>query len=56
MSRNTSYFMRLFECHEPTIAKVRGFAVAGGSDIALACDMVVTSDRRGPSGCCSPAT
>lgn len=44
MSRNTSHFMRLFECHKPTIAKVRGFAVAGGSDIALACDMVVMAD------------
>lgn len=44
MSRNTSHFMRLFGCHKPTIAKVRGFAVAGGSDIALACDMVVMAD------------
>ena len=44
MSRNTAHFMRLFHCHKPTIAKVRGFAVAGGSDIALACDMVVMAD------------
>jgi enoyl-CoA hydratase len=47
MSRNTDHFMRLFHCHKPTIAKVHGFAVAGGSDIALACDMVVmASDAR----------
>lgn len=47
MSRNTDQFMRLFHCHKPTIAKVHGFAVAGGSDIALACDMVVmASDAR----------
>jgi enoyl-CoA hydratase len=44
MSRNTRHFMRLFHCHKPTIAKVRGFAVAGGSDIALACDIVVMAE------------
>lgn len=44
MSRNTDQIMRLFHCHKPTIAKVRGFAVAGGSDIALACDLVVMAD------------
>jgi enoyl-CoA hydratase len=44
MSRNTEHFMRLFHCHKPTIAKVRGSAVGGGSDIALACDMVVMAE------------
>ncbi|MGA7272794.1 MAG: crotonase/enoyl-CoA hydratase family protein [Acidimicrobiia bacterium] len=44
MSRNTDNFMRLFWCHKPTIAKVRGYAVAGGSDIALACDMIIMAD------------
>jgi enoyl-CoA hydratase len=44
MGRNTANFMRLWHCHKPTIAKVRGFAVAGGSDIALACDLVVMAD------------
>ena len=41
MSRNTQDFMSLWRCSKPTIAKVRGYAVAGGSDIALACDLVV---------------
>ena len=41
MSRNTEDFMSLWRCSKPTIAKVRGHAVAGGSDIALACDLVV---------------
>ena len=41
MSRNTADFMSLWRCCKPTIAKVRGYAVAGGSDIALACDLVV---------------
>jgi enoyl-CoA hydratase len=44
MHRNTQDFMSLWRSHKPTIAKVRGFAVAGGSDIALCCDMVVMSE------------
>ena len=41
MNRNTQDFMSLWRCSKPTIAKVRGYAVAGGSDIALACDLAV---------------
>ncbi|MFD3596198.1 crotonase/enoyl-CoA hydratase family protein [Nocardia sp. NPDC058640] len=37
----TDYFLSLWRSPKPTIAKVHGYAVAGGSDIALACDMVV---------------
>jgi len=44
MSRNTEHFMSLWRCHKPTIAKIRGYAVAGGSDIALSCDLVVMAD------------
>jgi enoyl-CoA hydratase len=44
MSANTEHFMSLFRSHKPTIAKVHGFAVAGGSDIALCCDFVVMAD------------
>jgi enoyl-CoA hydratase len=44
MSRNTEHLMRLFHCHKPTIAKVHGYAVAGGTDIALACDIVVMAE------------
>ena len=45
MSRNTRDFMSLWRCTKPTIAKVRGYAVAGGSDIALACDLVVMAEN-----------
>ncbi|MFZ5609364.1 MAG: crotonase/enoyl-CoA hydratase family protein [Pseudomonadota bacterium] len=41
MKANTDAFMALFRSYKPTIAKVHGAAVAGGSDIALCCDMVV---------------
>jgi len=44
MHRNTQDFMALWRSHKPTIAKVRGFAVAGGSDIALCCDMIVMAE------------
>jgi enoyl-CoA hydratase len=41
MSRITADFMSLWRSHKPVVAKVRGFAVGGGSDIALCCDLVV---------------
>ena len=41
MWRNTEHFMSLWRSHKPVIAKVQGFAVAGGSDIALCADMIV---------------
>lgn len=44
MHGNTEYFSSLWHSHKPTIAKVRGFAVAGGSDIALCCDLVVMAE------------
>ena len=44
MKRNTDDFMSLFRSLKPTICKVQGHAVAGGSDIALSCDLVVMAD------------
>ena len=44
MKRNTDDFMSLFRSHKPTNCKVQGHAVAGGSDIALCCDLVVMAD------------
>ncbi|MBL8916686.1 MAG: crotonase/enoyl-CoA hydratase family protein [Archangium sp.] len=44
MKKNTDDFMSLFRSSKPTIAKVHGAAVAGGSDIALCCDLLVMSD------------
>lgn len=44
MKRNTEDFMSLWRCSKPTIAKVHGHAVAGGSDIALCCDLLVMAD------------
>jgi enoyl-CoA hydratase len=44
MKRNTEDFMSLWRCRKPTIAKVHGAAVAGGSDIALSCDLLVMAE------------
>ena len=44
MKRYTEDFMALWRCAKPTIAKVHGHAVAGGSDIALSCDLLVMAD------------
>ncbi|MCC2676149.1 MAG: enoyl-CoA hydratase [Ramlibacter sp.] len=44
MKRNTEDFMSLWRSPKPTIAKVHGHAVAGGSDIALCCDLLVMAD------------
>ena len=44
MNANTEDFMSLFRCSKPTIAKIHGFAIAGGSDIALCCDLVIMAD------------
>jgi enoyl-CoA hydratase/carnithine racemase len=47
MIRNTELFMSLFRSKRPVIAKVHGFAVAGGSDIALCSDVIVmAADAR----------
>lgn len=44
MKRNTDLFMSLWRSYKPVICKVNGYAVAGGSDIALCCDLVVMAD------------
>ena len=44
MKQNTDDFMSLWRSYKPTIAKVHGYAVAGGSDIALCCDFVVMAE------------
>ena len=41
MSANTECFMSLWRSFKPVICKVHGYAVAGGSDIALCSDMIV---------------
>jgi enoyl-CoA hydratase len=44
MKRNTEHFMSLWKSPKPTVAQVHGHAVAGGSDIALCCDLLVMAE------------
>jgi enoyl-CoA hydratase len=45
MKRNTEDFMSLWRSYKPTIARVHGYAAAGGSDIATCCDFIVMEDK-----------
>jgi enoyl-CoA hydratase len=36
--------MVLFDMHKPSIAQVHGYCLAGGTDIALLCDMIVAAE------------
>lgn len=44
MSRNVRGFMSLFHSDKPVIAKIHGFCVGGGSDMALCADLLVVAD------------
>lgn len=45
MMRNTELFMSLWRSYRPVICKVHGFAVAGGSDIAMCSDLIVMAEE-----------
>jgi enoyl-CoA hydratase len=44
MSRNLRGFMSLFHSDKPTVCKVHGYCVAGGTDMALCSDLLVVED------------
>jgi len=44
MWQNTQAFMSLWRAMKPVICKVHGFAVAGGSDIALCADLTIMAE------------
>jgi enoyl-CoA hydratase len=45
MSHCTRQFMSIWRCHKPVIGRVHGDAVAGGSDIALCCDIIFMNEK-----------
>lgn len=45
MWRNTQHYMSLWKAMKPVICKVHGFAVAGGSDIALCADLTIMAEE-----------
>jgi enoyl-CoA hydratase len=44
MSRFNRGFASLLHANKPVVAKLHGFAVAGGTDIALHCDQIICAD------------
>ena len=45
MWRNVRGFMSLFHSEKPVLCKVHGYCVAGGTDMALCADLLVTADN-----------
>tara|TARA_Y100000739_G_C20599140_1_gene461997 strand:- start:1344 stop:2189 length:846 start_codon:yes stop_codon:yes gene_type:complete len=45
MWKNTQHFMSLWRALKPVICKVHGYAVAGGSDLALCSDMTIMANN-----------
>ena len=45
MERQLALTRVIFDMHKPVIAKVQGNCLAGGTDIALMCDMVIIADE-----------
>ncbi|MXW51500.1 MAG: crotonase/enoyl-CoA hydratase family protein [Gammaproteobacteria bacterium] len=44
LERAQRYRMALFDMHKPVIAQVHGHCLAGGTDLALLCDMIIASE------------
>ena len=44
LERQQRLRMALFDMHKPSICQVHGYCLAGGTDIALLCDMVIAAD------------
>jgi enoyl-CoA hydratase len=44
LERSNRRIRALWEMHKPSIAQVHGHCLAGGTDLALACDLVIAAD------------
>jgi enoyl-CoA hydratase len=44
LERQQRFMRTLWEMHKPSIAQVHGHCLAGGTDLALYCDIIITAD------------
>lgn len=44
LRRDVGVTLRIWSCPKPTIAVVQGYCLAGGCEIAMACDLIVAAD------------
>jgi enoyl-CoA hydratase len=44
MERSQRLRMAIFDMHKPVIAQVHGYCLAGGTDVALLCDMIIAAE------------
>lgn len=44
LERNNRRIRAIFEMHKPSIAQIHGNCLAGGTDLALACDMIIAAE------------
>lgn len=45
LERAQRFRMAIFDMHKPCIAQVHGYCLAGGTDIAMLCDMIIAADN-----------
>jgi enoyl-CoA hydratase len=46
MERSQRLRMAIFDMHKPVIAQVHGYCLAGGTDVALLCDMIICAPNN----------
>ena len=44
LERAQRYRMALFDMHKPSIAQIHGYCLAGGTDLAMLCDILIAAD------------
>lgn len=44
LERNQADLLSIFDMHKPVVAEVQGHCLAGGTDLALMCDIVIAAD------------